>query len=98
MLCLHPCAQALEVCACYGVGSGASGQEQALPLVDGQALVGGGLGQDAFAFQHQQRGEGSLIADILKAALYGIHREVIALRQMAVEIVGFRRLPVGDIR
>ena len=98
MLYLHPCTQALEVCAGYGVGPGASGQEQALPLADGQALAGGGLGQGALAFQHQQRGEGGLVADILKIALYGIHREVITLRQMAVEVLRFRRLPAGNIQ
>ena len=47
------CTQALEVCAGYGVGPGASGQEQTLPLADEQAFAGGGLGQGALAFQHQ---------------------------------------------
>ena len=66
--------------------------------MDGQALAGGGLGQGPLSFQDQQRSKGNIIADILEAALHGIHRKVIALCQMAVEVVSNRRLAFGHIQ
>ena len=42
-------------------------------------------------------GKGGVIADILKNALYGIHRKMIALCQKTVETVLLRRFPEGNI-
>ena len=97
-MCSDSCHQALEAAAGQPAQAGPRRDKEALPFADGQALAAF-FGEGPLPFQHQHRGEGGLVAHQLEVALHGVHREVGALGQMAVEVgIFFGRGAVGDVQ